>query len=81
MNKGLKIPAGIYRGFVVEIGDSRNMGRIKVQVSKFYGTMRPDLQAEYNPDDFIGAIWCQYMTPVGGGGSGNSYGQWAPCII
>ena len=29
MNKGLKIPAGIYRGFVVEIGDSRNMGRIK----------------------------------------------------
>jgi len=78
MNKGLKIPAGIYRGFVVEIGDSRNMGRIKVQVSKFYGTMRPDLQAEYNPDDFIGAIWCQYMTPVGGGGSGNSYGQWAP---
>lgn len=78
INKGLKIPSGIYRGFVVEIGDSRNMGRIKVQISKFYGTMRPDLQTDVNPDDFIGAIWCQYMTPNGGGGNGNSYGSWAP---
>lgn len=78
INKGLKIPSGIYRGFVVEVGDSRNMGRIKVQISKFYGTMRPDLQTDVNPDDFIGAIWCQYMTPNGGGGNGNSYGSWSP---
>jgi hypothetical protein len=78
MNKGIKIPSGIYRGFVVETGDSRNMGRIKVQISKFFGTMRPDVTDDYNPDDFIGAVWCQYMTPTGGGGSANSFGSWAP---
>lgn len=81
MNKGLKIPAGVYRGIVVDTADPRGMGRVKVNVGKFYGGVAKDSQ-EVDPDDFLGAVWCRFMTPFGGttrsSGSGGqrTYGMW-----
>src|SRR5210317_41754 len=81
MNKGLKIPAGVYRGIVVDTADPRGMGRVKVNVGKFYGGVAKDSQ-EVDPDDFLGAVWCRFMTPFGGttrsSGTGGqrTYGMW-----
>lgn len=80
MEKGLKIPAGLYRGIVVNNEDPRGMGRIRVQISKFYGTLEPGLDAGTNIDDediFLGAQWCRVLLPPTGGTSqvGGDGGQ------
>jgi hypothetical protein len=68
MEKGLKIPAGIYRGIVVDTIDPRKMGRIKVQVIKFYGTLPSgeDSSTNVDPEKYMGAMWCRHMIPFGG---------------
>ena len=68
MEKGLKIPAGIYRGMVVDTVDPRKMGRVKVQVIKFYGTLPPgeDSSTNVDPEKYLGAMWCRCMLPFGG---------------
>ncbi len=68
MEKGLKIPAGIYRGIVVNNEDPAREGRIKVQIMKFYGTFPPGQDSATNVDDslYLGAMWCRQMMPYGG---------------
>lgn len=68
MEKGLKIPAGIYRGIVVDINDPNRMGRVKVQIMKFYGTFTPGQNPGTNidPEEYLGAMWCRQLMPFGG---------------
>jgi len=77
-SKGLKIPAGVYRGIVVEHGDDRQMGRIKVNISQFYGSVATKEVNELESQEFLGAIWCRLVVPYGGTysdeGSAQSYG-------
>lgn len=81
-SKGIKIPAGIYYGFVVQVGDERRMNRVKVHISRFYGTIKPGSgSSDFSPEDFTGAVWCRYMVPIGGitkveDGGQSSYGLW-----
>jgi len=65
MNKGLRIPAGVYRGIVVDPSDPRGMGRVKINIGKFYGGVAGD-KPEISPEEFLGAVWCRFMTPFGG---------------
>lgn len=65
MEKGIKIPAGIYIGIVVDTVDPRQMGRVKVQIIKFYGTIKVGEEVS-NPNDYLGAMWCRHMMPFGG---------------
>lgn len=81
MNKGLKIPAGIYRGIVVDVEDPSREGRIKVQIMKFYGTHPVGESTDPNsldPEKYLGAMWCRTMLPMGGTsaepGAETSYG-------
>jgi len=78
MNKGLRIPAGVYRGIVVDPADPSGMGRVKVNIGKFYGGVALDSQ-EVSPEDFLGAVWCRMMSPFGGttrsSGSQRSFGM------
>ena len=75
MEKGLKIPAGLYRGIVVNNEDPHGMGRIKVQIQKFYGTMEPGLDSAISDDlDFLGAQWCRVLLPAIGGTTGAAGG-------
>lgn len=77
MAKGMKIPTGIYRGIVVSTEDPRKMGRIKVQIIKFYGTL-PVNAAESNSVDadlYLGAMWCRQMLPMGGVSAPSASGQ------
>jgi hypothetical protein len=81
-SKGLKIPTGIYRGIVVDTADPKKMGRIKVQIIKFYGTMPVNAAAtnQVDPDEYLGAMWCRQMMPMGGvtapdGGGQSIYGM------
>lgn len=87
MDKAIKIPAGIYRGIVVDTQDPRKQGRIKVQVSAFHGTMPVGVEgtALNDPDEYLGAMWCRIALPWGGvttptesgGGQGsNVYGMY-----
>lgn len=68
MEKGLQIPAGLYRGIVVDTNDPGRRGRIKVQISKFYGNFRPGLDTGPNvdPEEYLGAMWCRQLLPFGG---------------
>lgn len=87
MSSGISIPAGIYRGIVVDYGDpspNSGIGKIKVHISSLFAPIVPsDLQgasassakASATPnspiptstgDEYLGAIWCQRMTPFGG---------------
>ncbi len=79
MNKGLRIPAGVYRGIVVDPSDPRGMGRVKVNIGKFYGGVAGD-KPEISPEEFLGAVWCRFMTPFGGTtrstGTQRTYGMW-----
>lgn len=80
LNKGLKIPAGIYRGIVVDVEDPNKDGRIKVHIMKFYGTFPLGEESDpdtLDPDKYIGAMWCRTMVPIGGvtaGPNQTSYG-------
>jgi len=81
MNRGLKIPAGIYRGIVVDVEDPAREGRIKVQIMKFYGTHPIGESTDPNtldPEKYIGSMWCRTMLPMGGTtaepGAETSYG-------
>lgn len=80
--KGIKIPAGVYRGFVVQTGDPRNMGRVKVSIARFYGMINPDLVDQIDRDsEYIGAVWCRFLSTFGGttpveGGGQRSFGMW-----
>lgn len=65
MNKGLKIPAGVYRGIVVDNNDDRGMGRLKINISKFYPGEEKTGE-NIDPDEFLGAVWCRTMSPFGG---------------
>src|SRR6056300_1049808 len=82
--KGIKIPAGVYRGFVVENQDPRRMGRIKVNIARFYGLVDPEKVEQVDRDsEYIGAVWCRFMSPFGGttpvsGGGQRSFGMTAP---
>lgn len=77
-SKGLKIPAGVYRGTVVEHGDDRQMGRIKVNISQFYGSTATREVSDLESQEFLGAVWCRLVVPYGGTysdeGSAQSYG-------
>jgi len=68
MNKGVKIPAGVYRGVVVNNQDPERKGRIKVQIHKFYGMAPPGLDpgTATNGNEWFGAMWCRQLTPYGG---------------
>lgn len=79
MNKSVKIPSGVYRGFVVNNDDPRRMGRVKVSISKFYGMMNPATAATDPDQEYLGAVWCRMLMPFGGntpvnGGGQNSFG-------
>lgn len=84
ISKGIKIPAGVYRGFVVNTEDPRRMGRVKVSIARFYGMVNPELVNQVDRDnEYIGAVWCRFMTPFGGttpvsGGGQTSFGMTAP---
>lgn len=80
MNKSVKIPAGVYRGFVVNNDDPRSMGRVKISISKFYGMMDPATAASDPDQEYLGAVWCRMLMPFGGntpvsGGGQVSYGM------
>jgi phage gp45-like len=77
MEKDLKIPAGIYRGIVVDNIDPIGMGRVKVHISKFYGIIEPGLDAGTNidPDLYLGAQWCRVLVPMGGTSQPAAGGQ------
>lgn len=68
LEKGLKIPGGVYRGIVVDVNDPNREGRVKVQIMKFYGTFPAgDSPASQNAgDEYIGAFWCRQLMPFGG---------------
>jgi len=68
MEKGLKIPTGVYRGVVVDVNDPNKMGRVKVHIMKFYGTFTAGQNAGTNidPEDYLGAMWCRQLMPFGG---------------
>jgi hypothetical protein len=71
MQGGIKIPSGIYRGIVVNNSDPGKKGRIRVQIMKFYGTARIDVDGSTagvnsNGDEWVGAMWCRQMLPSGG---------------
>ena len=68
MEKGLKIPTGIYRGIVVDTNDPNREGRVKVQISKFYGTIKTGEETSTNVDPGIyrGAMWCRQLMTAGG---------------
>ncbi len=79
MNKSIKIPAGVYRGHIIDTADPRGMGRVKVSIAKFYG-LAPSEEV-LSPEEHIGAVWCRFMTPFGGttpigNGGQRSYGMW-----
>ncbi len=74
MSKGLKIPAGIYRGIVVDVEDPSLEGRIKVQIMKFYGTFPIGESSDpqtLDPEKYLGSMWCRTMLPMGSGTSSN----------
>jgi hypothetical protein len=68
MEKGLKIPAGIYRGIVVNNEDPNKEGRVQVQIAKFYGTFKPGQVTSGNvsSEEYKGAMWCRMIIPSGG---------------
>jgi len=80
MNKGVKIPAGIYRGVVVNNEDPERKGRVRVQIMKFYGVAPAgqDPSTVTDGSEYRGAMWCRQMLPFGGttmpsdAGSGES---------
>ena len=83
ISKGIKIPAGVYRGFVVNTEDPRRMGRVKVSIARFYGLIDPEKVEQVDRDsEYLGAVYCRFMTPFGGttpvsGGGQRSYGMTA----
>lgn len=68
MEKGLKIPAGVYRGIVVDTQDPGKEGKVKVQIMKFYGTFPIGIDSSTNIDPklYLGAMWCIQLLPFGG---------------
>jgi hypothetical protein len=69
-DKGLRIPAGIYRGIVVNAEDPDGLGRVKVHVAALYGSVEPGLDAGTNNDSeasYLGAHWCQCALPTTSG--------------
>ena len=68
MEKGLKIPTGMYRGIVVDTFDPNREGRVKVQIAKFYGTYPGGTETSTNvdPELYKGAMWCRQLLPAGG---------------
>ena len=68
MDSALKIPSGLYRGIVVDNKDPSGMGRVKVHISKFYGSV-PSAKNEnpgYDEKLYLGAQWCRVLIPIGG---------------
>src|SRR6056297_1921380 len=67
LEKGLRIPAGLYRGIVVDIDDPNREGRVKVQIQKFYGAFPAGetSASQVAGDEFLGAIWCHQLLPFG----------------
>lgn len=68
--KGLKVPAGLYRGVVVNNQDPMGMGRIRVHVAALYGSVEPGLNAGTNidsQDTYLGAHWCRCLLPTTSG--------------
>lgn len=68
LEKGLKIPSGIYRGIVVDTNDPNREGRVKVQIMKFYGALPPGEVTSTNvdPEKYRGAMWCRTLLATGG---------------
>lgn len=83
MSSGIRIPAGIYTGIVVNNQDPNNMGRIKVHIARLYAPIIPS-NSEQTIDDsnYLGAVWCRRMIPYGGAdnaeGRSSSYGMLGP---
>ncbi len=81
IKKGIKIPAGVYRGYVIDNEDPGRMGRVKVSIARFYGMLNPELVAQVDRDsEYLGAVWCRFLSPFGGttpieGNSQRSYGM------
>lgn len=83
--KGVSIPSGVYYGLVVDNVDVNDMGRVKVNIHKFFGAIA---QSGDDKDRFHAGVWCRVMSPVGGTKTVDadnnimSYGIWsqAPSI-
>jgi len=86
MGKGFKIPAGIYRGVVVNNSDPEKKGRVRVHIMKFYGLSPPgqDPGTASDGSEWKGAMWCRQAMPFGGttipsqNGGQDSYGAFGP---
>ncbi len=84
IKKGIKIPAGVYRGYIINNEDPRKMGRVKVSIARFYGMLNPELVSTIDRDsEYLGAVWCRFLSPFGGttpagGDSQRSYGMTGP---
>ena len=86
MGKGFKIPAGIYRGIVVNNSDPEKKGRVKVNIMKFYGIAPADTDPGTATDgsEWKGAMWCRQALPYGGttipseSGGQDAYGSFGP---
>lgn len=83
MSSGIRIPAGIYTGIVVNNQDPDNVGRIKVHIARLYAPIIPsDSEQSIDDTNYLGAVWCRRILPYGGTESGetgmSSYGMLGP---
>jgi hypothetical protein len=86
-SNGITIPSGIYRGVVIDSNDTKFMGRVKVHVAQFFGSLpiggTVETDGNMNPTEFVGAVWCRVLLPYGGitpivDGAQTSYGISSP---
>lgn len=79
-SKGVAIPSGTYVGFVIATSDDNSMGRVKVNIPKFFGALA---KSGTDDDRYRAGIWCRVMSPYGGtqivDADNNvvSYGHWS----
>ena len=85
MTSGIAIPAGIYKGIVVNNEDPDRLNRIKVHISSLMSAIMPiDSQGSQvgSDDPYIGAVWCIRLLPTGGlagtGDQQSAHGIWSP---
>jgi hypothetical protein len=84
-DKGITTPSGVFSGTVIDNVDTQKMGRVKVNIPRFYGAIA---DSGDDADRYYAGVWCRIMTPIGGthvaDNDGNimSYGIWsqAPAI-
>ena len=87
MTSGLNIPAGIFKGIVVNNEDPDRLGRVKVHISGLTSAIMPidadgATLVEESDEGYLGAIWCLRLLPIGGvsqaGAGPSAHGIWGP---